>query len=375
MLIGIDANEANIQNRVGAGQYAYNLLTALYQLDSQNHYYIYLKSQPLPDLPSPKKNWHYRVFGPQKLWTKFALPLHLYTNGIKLDLFYSLTHYSPHFSPFPTIPTIHDLGYLDTQDQFTPKDLHQLIHWTLHSLKIASHVIAVSEFTRQEINRIYHLPLSKITVAPNGVGDTPKVTDKSIQKVLSHFHIKKPYFLYLGTLKPNKNIPFLVKSFSLFSREHPDYSLVIAGKKGWLFDEIFSTVTHHHLENKVIFTDYINENDKWPLIKAATAFILPSTYEGFGIPAIEAMKMDTPVIASSIPAFKEVVGNAGLFVDPNDTQDLVTKMNEIIKADIRKKLISLGTKQCQKYTWANSAQQVLKAFSIIKSCSTAPEKI
>ncbi len=371
MLIGIDANEANIEKRVGAGQYAYNLLLSLSRLDQDNQYYIYLKDQPLPDLPPPKKNWQYRIFGPQKLWTKLALPLHLYTDGLKLDLFYSLTHYSPHFSPFPTIPTIHDLGYLDTPDQFTPKDLHQLIYWTKHSLQRAAHVIAVSEFTKAELHRIYHLPLSQITVAPNGVGDIPKIKTSS---TLKKFNIQEPYFLYLGTLKPNKNIPFLIKSFSLFSQNHPEFSLVIAGKKGWLFEEIFSTVQKLHLENKTIFTDYISQNDKWPLIKNATAFIIPSTYEGFGIPAIEAMKVGTPVIASSIPAFKEVVGQAGLFIDPQDPSTLVTSLNLILQPQTRQKLIPLGFKQAKHYTWDYTASQVIKAFSIIKSCSTEAAK-
>lgn len=359
MLIGIDGNEANIKNRVGVGQYAFNILLHLSQLDSQNQYFIYLKNPPLPDLPSPRPNWQYQIFGPQQLWTRFALPLHLYFDRPRLDLFFSPSHYSPYFSPFPTIPTIHDLGYLNSPNQFTPQDLHQLIHWTKHSLARAAHVIAVSEFTKTEVNRIYHIPLQKITVAPNGVGLPAVVGD--IPKIKKTKSTK--YFLYLGTLKPNKNLPFLIKSFSKFVKKFPDYSLVIAGKKGWLFDEIFATVKNLKLENKVTFPGYVNDQDRWSLIANATAFIIPSTYEGFGIPAIEAMKVGTPVIASQIPAFIEVVDSAGLFINPQDENDLVQKMIQVLNSSTRHRLIKLGQKQCQKYTWTNTAKILIHLFS------------
>ena len=125
MIIGIDGNEANVTNRVGVGQYAFHSLLALYDLDQTNQYHIYLKNPPLTDLPPQRKNWQYHVFGPSFLWTKIALPLHLYLDQIKLDLFYSPSHYSPMFSPFPTVPTIHDLGYLQFPQQFTKKDFYQ----------------------------------------------------------------------------------------------------------------------------------------------------------------------------------------------------------------------------------------------------------
>jgi glycosyltransferase involved in cell wall biosynthesis len=370
MIIGIDGNEANIENRVGVGQYAYNLLLSLYKLDSKNQYIIYLKNPPLKDLPISKPNWQYRVFGPQKLWTKFALPLRLYTQKEKLNLFFSLSHYSPSFSPFPTIPTIHDLGYLQYQDQFTKKDLYQLINWTKQSIKKAAHIITVSNFSKKEIEKTYNINPEKISVAFNGVGEIPKISQIDCEKVLSKFQITKPYFLYLGTLKPNKNIPFLIKSFSLYLRSNIDdrrSKLVIAGKKGWLFQEIFETVKKEKTENNVIFTDYINELEKWFLYKNAIALVIPSLYEGFGIPALEAMKSGTPVIASSIDSLKEVVENSGLLIDPLNNQDLIDKMIKISDPKIREKYSVLGLKQAQKFTWDNTAKSVLDVFNKFSS--------
>ncbi len=371
MLIGIDGNEANIPNKVGVGQYAFKLLWYLYKLDQKNSYLIYLKEDPSKDLPPESKNWQYRVFGPNKMWTRFALPFKLFTQKERLNLFFSPSHYSPVFSPFPTIPTIHDIGYLQFQNQFTKKDLYQLINWTKESIKKSSHIITVSQFSKDEIIKTYQVDPNKITIAYNGVDASPKIDQKIQNQILSSYDLQsKNYYLYLGTLKPNKNIPFLIKSFALFLRS-TNYGLtpklVIAGKKGWLFNEIFTLVKSENLENKIIFTDFINESQKTTLYQNAIATVLPSTYEGFGIPAIESMKLGTPVIVSNIPPFKEVVQNSGLFIDPTDTNDLCQKMVEISNPKTREKYSKLGKTRADRFTWDSTAKSVLQVFESSQS--------
>ena len=389
MIIGIDGNEANIPNKVGVGQYAFQVLHHLYQLDKTNKYLIYLKNPPANDLPKPRENWQYRVFGPQRMWTRLALPIHLFTEKSNLNLFFSPSHYSPSFSPFPTIPTIHDIGYLQYQQQFTQKDLYQLINWTKESLKKSSQIITVSQFSKDEIIKTYHIDPNKIHIAYNGVDTPPKIDPKTQQKILSSYDLRSNnYYLYLGTLKPNKNIPFLIKSFSLFLKNQstipeyqrtsvpayqstrvPEYQstkLVIAGKKGWLFDEIFSTVKQEGIEDKVVFTDFVTEDQKWTLYQNAIASVLPSTYEGFGIPAIESMKVGTPVIVSDIPPFREVVQNSGLFIDSTNTNDFCQKMINISDPKIREKFSKLGRIQADKFTWDSTAKSILKVFEEFK---------
>lgn len=366
MIIGIDGNEANIQNRVGVGQYAFNLLKALQSIDKKNQYIIYLKNPPLLDLPPESSNWHYRVFGPQKLWTKIALPFHLFTQKEKLSLFFSCSHYSPKFAPCPTIPTIHDLGYLQSQSQFTKKDLYQLINWTKESIKKANHIVAVSEFTKNEIIKTYQINPQKITIAYNGVDSPPKISSKIETDTLSKFNLKsKNYYLYLGTLKPNKNIPFLIKAYSKFlAKTKTQIPLVIAGKKGWLFDEIFTAVKQEGIEPSIIFTDFIDENQKWVLYSHAKALILPSTYEGFGIPVIEAMKVNTPVISSNIAPLKEVIQNHGFFFDPANQTELVnqlTKIEKLTPTEIKKVTTSAKTR-ADFFSWTNTAKSVLSVF-------------
>ncbi len=366
MLIGIDGNEANLKRRVGSGQFAYNLLVSLHKVDKKNKYIIYLKDEPLADMPSAKDNWQYFVFGPDKFWTLFALPLRLITQDDQLDVFFSPSHYTPSICPFPCIPTIHDLGYLSTPDQFTKKDYYQLVNWTKGSLSRASHIAAVSNFSKSEINRIYNIDPKKISIVYNGIGKPPLIDAKDANLILEKFKITKPYFLCLGTLKPNKNISFLIKSFSRFLSRQKNttsaYQLVIAGKKGWLFDDIFKTVKEEAIEDKIVFTDYIDEIEKWALYQNAYATILPSTYEGFGIPALESMKFGTPVIVSNIPPFEEVVAGNGLIFDLAKKDDLLKKMLEITDPKVRSKYSRLGRRQSENFSWDASARALIKVF-------------
>lgn len=360
MLIAIDGNEANQLIRAGVGQYAFHILNNLAKLDQQNQYLIYLKNKPLPDMPKESTNWHYLVFGPKRLWTKFALPLHLFAQKTKPDIFFSPNQYSPLFSPCPTIPTIHDIGYLSFPQHFTKKDLYQLTYWTKSSLDKAKHIVAVSEFTKNELVKTYHLNPKKISVVYNGV-NSPPTSSMKIED--SRLKIKSPFFLSVGTLKPNKNIPYILTAFSQFSQNNPSYSLVIAGGKGWLFDEIFNKVKDLKLESKVTFTGFVDGQTKWQLYQKASATLIPSLYEGFGIPAIESQRLKTPVIASNIPPLKEILGPSALYVDPQNPDSLVNKMEEIKNPDIRQKLISLGYLQSQKFTWENSAKTLIKLFN------------
>jgi len=362
MNIGIDGNEANTKIRVGVGQYAFNLLLELHHQNQDDHYFIYLKNSPLSDLPPENKNWHYLIFGPKFLWTKIALPLRLLFSIKKINLFYSPSHYSPLFSFIPTMPTIHDIGYLKYRDQFTKKDLYQLINWTESSLKHAKHIVAVSRFTKNELINTYQIPDQKISVIYNGVGTPFRVTSASTKQVLNKFKLTNPYFLAVGTLKPNKNYPFLIKAFCQFLIKHPHYQLVIAGKKGWLFEEINTIIQKLHLSTQVIFTDYITENEKWALYQNAISLVIPSTYEGFGIPAIESQKVGTPVIASDIPSLREVLGDSALYIDPEKPGTLISAFAKILDNNFRQKLIANSTTQAKKFTWENSAKNLILLF-------------
>lgn len=349
MNIGIDGNEANIKNRVGSGQYSFHILKELQKHNKKHHITVFLKDKPHSDMPKKNKLWHYKVIGPKLLWTKFALPLNLAISKKNFDIFYSPTHYSPTPCPIPTIPTIHDIGYLKTKNEFSKKDYYQLKNWTQQSINQAKHIITVSEFTKNEIIKEYKIKPDKITVIPNGITKYKKHTTTECQKVLKKYKITKPYFLSVGTLKPNKNYPFLIRSFAKLT----DYQLVISGKKGWQYDEIIDTVNDLKLQNSVIFTDYVSDRDKNILYQSATATVLPSLYEGFGIPAIESQSFGTPVIVSDIPAYREIMADSAIYIDPTNEKSLIKAL---------KNIKNNKSNNYQRYLWHSSAKKLLHLF-------------
>ena len=151
MIIGIDGNEANTENRVGIGQFAFNVLFNIEKIDKDNHFLIYLKDNPCSDFPQEREGWKYIVFGPKKYWTQFALPLKLLTQKEKLNVFFSPSHYAPRFSLFPTVVSIMDLWHHRHPEQFTGKDLYQLTNWEKYSVRNARKIITISEFSKKEI--------------------------------------------------------------------------------------------------------------------------------------------------------------------------------------------------------------------------------
>lgn len=365
MVIGIDGNEANQTHRVGVGQYAYHLLYWLNLINTRHQFIIYLKDKPLRDLPKKSRLWQYRVIGPKPVWTKIALPIHLLLTSKQLNLFYSPSHYSPNPSPIPTIPTIHDIGYLKSKDEFNKKDIFQLTKWTETSIRQAKHIISVSEFTKNELIKTYHLPPEKISVVPNSVDPPSKSNLKYQSAVLKKFKINSPYFLSVGTLKPNKNYSFLIECFAKFlklSDKFSNYSLVIAGKKGWIYDDIFATVKKLYLSSQVIFTDFISDQERSALYRQALATVIPSLYEGFGIPAIESQKVGTPVIASHIPPLIEVLKDSAIFINPQNQPGLIAALKSITNPTIRKKYILKSKLNSKNLNWKNSARLLLQVF-------------
>ena len=354
MIIGIDANEANLTlNRVGINEYAYNLLWAISNLQSEHSFVIYLKTPVRPDLPLERSNWHYRVIPFPKMWNQTRLPGDLFFHHPRPDVFFSMTHYSPRFSPIPTVVSIMDLGFLKTPEQFTHKDYNQLKNWTSYSVKQAKKVVTISEFSKQDIIKTYSKPAQDIVVTP--LACNPHITGPVHDaKVLKKFGIHKPYFLFLGSLKPSKNIENLIKAFALMD---PNYQMVIAGKKAWLYEQIFQTTSALGLQTRVVFTGFVEEREKPALLTGSTAFVMPSFFEGFGIPALEAMVCQTPVVVSDVASLPEVAGEAGIYVKPDDINSIASGMQIAISE--RAKYVKLGSDRVKLFSWTKTAQATL----------------
>lgn len=367
MIIGVDGNEANVEHRVGSNQYAFELLHALHDLTSsaKHNWIIYLRDKPLSDLPKENAHWRYKVFGPRRLWTQIALPVSLF-GGKRPEVFFTPGHYRPRWSPVPTVISIMDLGYLVFPEQFTKRDLIQLKRWTQSSVKKANHIFAISESTKRDIVKYYDIPKDRVTVTHLGYDRENfkfPISNVKIGATKKKLKVKENYILFLSTLKPSKNIEGLVEAFSLITNNYPLLTLVIAGKKGWMFDSIFEKVKELGLENRAIFTDFVEDDDVPALMAGAQVFVLPSFWEGFGIPALEAMAVGTPVVVSKVASLPEIVGSAGVLVDPNDTKDIARGIKEALEN--HDSLAKKGIAQAKRFSWENCAKQTLHAIEMI----------
>lgn len=373
MIIGIDGNEANQKNRVGVGQFAFNVINSLEKIDKKNNYWIYLKELPNSNFPKERDNWRYLVFGPKKFWTQFALPLKLYSQFKKPDVFYSPSHYAPRFSPVRTVISIMDLWHHYHPEQFAKKDLYQLLNWERYSVRNAGRIVTISESTKKDIVKFYKYPEEKITVAYPGLDERYKdikILRYKVKKIEEKFKICGDYILYLGTLQPKKNLVNLIQALNiLISKEfreanisqYPDILLVIAGKKGWLFEEIFQKVKELKLEDKVVFTDFVDEAEKPYLIAGARCFVLPSFYEGFGIPVVEAMSSGVPVAISNTSSLPEVGGSAAFYFNPEKPIEIAEAIAKVLKLSTAElnQVIKRGRSQAEKFTWEKCAGRVL----------------
>ena len=280
------------------------------------------------------------------------------------------------------VTIIHDIAFL-TYPETVAKRTRQ---WLGKNLKIycqrADVILTVSEFSRQEIHHYLGIPLEKIHVVYNGVDPKqyhPDYSEDRIQEVKAKYNIPGAYILYLGTLEPRKNIETLIRAYqrlltagpSRFGQNHSVFpKLVLAGKKGWLYDSIFQLVKEFHLENQVIFTGYVDESDAAPLLCGARMFVFPSLYEGFGIPPLEAMACGTPVIVSDCASLPEVVGDAGLLVPPTDIEKLAESMNRLLKDDqLHTALREAGLKRAGQFTWKASAKKLVQIYRMMGSNS------
>lgn len=359
LTIGIDGNEANVKERVGVSVYTLNLLRYFNKSANKDiQFNIYLKNRPSSDLPRENSFYRYREIKGGFLWSQIFLPFALAKNKIN-NVFFSPAHYIPRYSPVPTVVTIHDLAYLYYPNDFKKKDYIQLKYWSKFAIEKSLKIIAVSNTTKKDIVKNYGVSKAKISVVYNGY-------EKTIKYDISNFKYESkehPFILYVGTLQPRKNLEVLLEAFSKFKQLYPEYELILAGKKGWLYESIFDKVTDLNLEGEVFFTDFITDKQLMFLYENAFCFVLPSLYEGFGIPLLEAMSFDCPVISSYASSLPEIGGSACLYFDPKNSYDLVDKLKRLKDdPDLRVDLIRKGKKRIKEFSWNKCAQQTLEVI-------------
>lgn len=285
-----------------------------------------------------------------------------------------LTHFFNYIVPphvgGKTVVTVHDMVFRAYPETVRGRTRRMLEMGLVPSMKRADRIVTDSEFSRSEIIRYYPEFADKLRVVPCGVDAVrfhPVTDAAAIAAVQKKYHIDRRYFLYLGTLEPRKNLVNLINAYADYAKafDRPA-QLVLAGGKGWLYDEIFGRVQSLGLADKIIFTQYIDEQDMCALMSGALAFTFPSLYEGFGMPPLEAMACGTPVLVSDAASLPEVTGDSAVIIKAESVSSIAEGLCRLHKDEtLRKRLSAEGLERAALFSWERSAQTLYQVYQEI----------
>ena len=365
MIIGIDASRAVTAQRTGTEAYAYFLIHALIPLAAQQNHRLRLYfNQPPPPALFPEAEHVEQIVIPfPRLWTHLRLAVELHRRPP--DIFFTPAHVIPLTYRRRSAATVHDLGYYYFPEAHPRRQLAYLRWSTRHNGRSAHTLLADSQATKEDLIAHEGVPPEKIHVVYPGLDPAlaPVRAEAMITAVLHKYQITPPYFLFLGTLQPRKNLVRLIRAFAAANLPH---QLVLAGKPGWLSQPILDEIHHspftiHH--SPFVLPGYIPDADKAALLSGATAFLYPSLYEGFGFPLLEAQACGTPVLAANSSSLPEIAGESALLVDPLD-QEAITAALQRLAADttLQQTLIARGLENVTRFTWEATAVRALAAL-------------
>ncbi len=362
MLVGIDASRAVSHHPTGTEIYSRRLIQTLLKLHSPHRFRLYFRTSPPSHL---FKGAEHRVIPFPRLWTHVRLSWEMARH--RPDLLFVPAHVLPPVRPRLSLVTVHDLGYLHFPQAHPWRQRLYLDLSTRWNARVATHLLADSRATKADLAARYAAEPDKITVAYPGVDPSlgPVCDPAVIGAAKERYDVAGDYFLYLGTLQPRKNLGRLVGAFARFLSRQPQagVQLVLAGKRGWLHDELFHRVREHGLDHRVRFPGYVAEEDKAPLLSGALAFVFPSLHEGFGLPVLEAQACGCPVITSITSSLPEVAGDSALLVDPRDTAAIADAMTRLFTdSTLSTRLIESGFSNVERFSWHACARTVLQVI-------------
>lgn len=363
MHIGIDASRITTKQRTGTENYTYQLIRALAEVDRTNHYTLYFNRIPaIP--PVSHSNFSNRSIPMPRLWTQVRLALEM--RQYPPDLLFIPAHTLPYLRPkkIKTVVTIHDLGveFLKEYHQF-PHKLY-LNKSTVYASKHADGIIAVSQSTKNDLISKLGTDPNKIQVIYEGFDHShyyPR-ENKEILKIKDKLNINGDYLLFVGTIQPRKNLQRLIEAFDMatkkYKKELGDLKLIIAGKKGWLYEDILDAPAKLDISDRVKFVGHVLDQDLPALYSGAKAFMFPSLYEGFGLPVLEAFATEIPVLTSNTSSLPEVAGEGAILVDPNSTEEIAEGIYQIVTKDsLREQILFESKKQLNKFSWKKAAEE------------------
>jgi glycosyltransferase involved in cell wall biosynthesis len=375
--LAIDASRCTVPRITGTERYAIELIRELIRQNTRHDITLYFRDVPPPDLFPQSEHVRYKFIPFRRAWTHLRFAADLWRD--RPDVTFVPAHTLPFAFPGRAVVTVHDLGFRYFPAAHPARQRLYLDWTTRYSAARATLVLADSGATAADLMTFYGTPPGKVRVVYPGVinphppapsplrrereSESPSLRSGEgfgVGSIRTKYHLPERYFLFIGTLQPRKNIARLVEAFRLWQGTHPGDStgLVLAGGKGWLYDPAWAEGVEG-----VHITGYIDEADKAALYAGALALVFPSLYEGFGFPVVEAMGCGAPVIASDTSSLPELVGDAGLLVNPLYVEAITSAMTRISDdAPLRESLREKGYRQAAKFTWEATGAAALSAL-------------
>ena len=371
MNVGINAHLLSFSQgyrNAGVGRYIYYLLGALARRDDGNRYTVFCHDTPPPGDPSrgPRTRFvtsRLDTTAPRRriAYEQAALPWLL---PGRVELLHAPVNVVPLLSLVPSVVTIHDLTFMVLPDRFLPAKRRYLETFTRLTVRVARHIIADSEHTRGDVIRLLGVPPERVSAVPLGVTQHFQPPDPA---ALADFRVRhdlpEQYLLYLGTLEPRKNLVTLVHAYARLRQRGLDWPLVLAGGKGWLYEDVFAAVERLGLNAHVRFPGYVSYEEQPLWYGGAAVFVYPSTYEGFGLPVLEAMACGAPVVTSTASSLPEAAGDAALLVDCRDEEALAATLERLAgDAALRDDLRRRGLARAALFPWSRTAEETVNVY-------------
>jgi glycosyltransferase involved in cell wall biosynthesis len=354
----------------GISRYIDRTLQALAPFGQENRFVAFVGPDARLDAAALK--WPHIVRSPlptdrplvRIAWEQVVLPTEL--RRLRLDVLHCPAYVSPIASSVPTVVTFHDLSYFELPEAFNRSNRFYLQTFSRISARRAQRLIAVSESTRRDLVRRLKIDPARVDVVYNGVDERFKPADPDVVDRFRQAHrLPERFVFYLGTIEPRKNVGALLEAYALAHRRGIKEPLLIAGGQGWGNLRLGELVENLGIASAVQWVGYANPEDQALWYNAATLFAYPSLYEGFGLPVLEAMACGTPVVASNRSSLPEVVGQAGLLVDPTDVEAMADALYSLLNDDDRRaELATLGLAQAGRFTWEHAAKATMATYRL-----------
>jgi glycosyltransferase involved in cell wall biosynthesis len=371
MKIGIDISMA-LSESAGVGTYTRGLIEGLARVDAENEYLLYayldvpepfgldLSPQPNFTFRTLQSGWDHR----ERLWFDAELPPKEALGQV--DIIHSPFFNAPKEHYGSLVVTIYDLSFLLYPQFHTEANRLHCFNGTLKAALYADRIIAISQYTKQDLMRYFAVPEERIRVvylAPRHFC-YPERNRDFLRSTLDHLEIYRDFILCVGSLEPRKNLKTLIEAYAMYVKHHSGRELlVIAGAKGWLNEDITQMVAAFGLEERVKFLGYVQEADLRVLYSAARLFVYPSLYEGFGLPPLEAMACGAPVITSNSSSLPEVVGDAAILIDPRHSEQFCHAMRTVLADDaLRLGMREKSLARARLFSWERAAEETLAAY-------------